>query len=215
MLALHDLLNTPLYENSGIIIHPRQFDILTLSMQTNTNVSCDINDDESCDHDNEDKFEEEKEDILIDSIVQNILSSKQIYDYFENVVTMAPSQDVKPLGLFQDPHCEELNFLTLFFEQPRSNQGIKMSHQMIVQWELLHKNHNFATHIPNLFSKIIKVLIHSVISSSWVRIHKGKLLGHQIQALDVINKPNLDVILHYDLEYMNLSGLHTLLDYLS
>jgi len=26
-----------------------------------------------------------------------------------------------------------------------------MSYQMIVQWELLHKNHNFATHIPFIF----------------------------------------------------------------
>ncbi len=69
-----------------------------------------------------------------------------------------------------------------------------MSYQMITQWELLHKNHNFATHIPNLFFKAIKVLIHFVISSSWVRIHKGKLLGRQLQAHDVINKPNLDVI---------------------
>jgi hypothetical protein len=79
-----------------------------------------------------------------------------------------------------------------------------MSYQMIVQWEFLHKNHNFATQIPNLFFLIIKVLIHYVISSSWVQIHKRKLLGHQLQTHDVINKPNLDVILHFDLRYMDI-----------
>ncbi len=84
-------------------------------------------------------------------MVQNMLYSENIYDYFENVVTMAPSQDFKPLGLFQDPHCEELNFPTLFLGQPHSNQNTKMFYQMIVQWEFLNKNHNFATHIPNLF----------------------------------------------------------------
>jgi hypothetical protein len=52
---------------------------------------------------------------------------------------------------FQDPHCEELNFPILFFGQPHSNQGIKMFYEMIAQWELLHKNHNFVTHIPILF----------------------------------------------------------------
>ncbi len=46
-------------------------------------------------------------------------------------------------------------------------------------------------------------------------IHKGKLLGCQFQAHDVINKPNLDVILHSNLGYMDLSGLHTSFDYLS
>jgi len=101
-------------------------------------------------------------------MVQNILSSEKIYDYFENDITMASGQDFKPLGLFQDPHCEELNFPTLFFRQPYNNQGTKMSYQMIAQWEFLHKNHNFVTHIPNLFLKAIKVLIHFVISSFWV-----------------------------------------------
>jgi hypothetical protein len=106
MLALHDLHNTPLYENFGISIHPHLLDMFTLLMQTNINVSFDVDDDESCDHNNEDKFEEEQEDILTYTMVQNILSFEQIYDYFENVVTVAPNQDFKPLGLFQNPHCE-------------------------------------------------------------------------------------------------------------
>jgi hypothetical protein len=41
-------------------IHPRWLDMFTLSMQTNTNVHCDIDDDELCDHNNEDIFEEEQ-----------------------------------------------------------------------------------------------------------------------------------------------------------
>jgi hypothetical protein len=84
-------------------------------------------------------------------MVQNILSFEQIYDYFENVMIVAPSQGFKSLGFFQDPHCEELNFSTLFFGQPHSNQGIKMSYQMITQREFLHKNHNFATYTKFVF----------------------------------------------------------------
>jgi hypothetical protein len=90
-----------------------------------------------------------------------------------------------------------------------------MFYQMIVQWEFLHKNHNFATHIPNVFKFFIKELIHYVISSSWVCICKRKLFGHQLQARDVINKPDLDLILHFDLGYMDFSRLRTSLDYLN
>jgi hypothetical protein len=75
-------------------------------MQISTTVSCDVDDDESCDHDNEDTFEEEQEVILINTMMQNILSSKQIYDYFENVVIVALSQHFKPLELFQNLHYE-------------------------------------------------------------------------------------------------------------
>jgi hypothetical protein len=120
MLVLHDFLNTP-YENSKITINPCWFDMFTLSMQTNINVFCDVHDDESFDHNNEVRFEEEQEDILTNTMVQNMLSSEQIYDYFENVVIVALGQYFKPLGLFQDPHCEELNFPTLFFGQPHNN----------------------------------------------------------------------------------------------
>ncbi len=48
-----------------------------------------------------------------------------------------------------------------------------------------------------------------------MHICKGKLFGHQLQARDVINKPNLDVILHSDLGYLDLLGLHTSPNYLS
>ncbi len=90
-------------------------------------------------------------------MVQYVFSFKQIYDYFENVVIVALGQDFKSLGLFQDPHFEELNFPTLFFGQPCSNQRIKMFDQMIAQWELLHKNYNFVTHIYQIyFLKLLK-----------------------------------------------------------
>ncbi len=39
-------------------------------------------------------------------MVQNILYSKQIYTYFENVITVALDKDFKMLGLFQDIHWE-------------------------------------------------------------------------------------------------------------
>ncbi len=59
--------------------------------------------------------------------------------------------------VFQDIHYEEFKFPTLFFGQSRKNQGIKMPYQIIAQWELLHKNHDFATHIPSFFLKVINV----------------------------------------------------------
>ncbi len=43
-----------------------------------------------CDNNNEDGFEKEQKNILIDIMVQNTLSFEQIYNYFENAITMAP-----------------------------------------------------------------------------------------------------------------------------
>jgi hypothetical protein len=46
-----------------------------------------------------DKFEEIFENSSIDNLMQFFLSTDQIMSD-ENVITMAPSQDYKPLGLF-------------------------------------------------------------------------------------------------------------------
>jgi hypothetical protein len=61
----------------------------------------------------------------------------------------------------------------------------------------------------------LKILIHYEVSSSWIRICKAKLLGCQLQGHEVINKPNLNVILHLDLGYMDLSQIRTSPNYLS
>ncbi len=102
MTTLHDFFNTSSYKNSNISIHTQWLYMFTLSHQTHSiNISCETND-VPCDINNEDGFEEEQEDISIDIMVQNILSFEQIYDYFENVITVALGEDFKPLGLFQE-----------------------------------------------------------------------------------------------------------------
>jgi hypothetical protein len=74
--------------------------MFTLFCQTHfINISCETND-VPCDINNEDGFEEEQEDISIDTMVRNILSFEQIYNYFENVIIVALGEDFKLLGLF-------------------------------------------------------------------------------------------------------------------
>jgi len=51
------------------------------------------------------------------------------------------------------------------------------------------------TYIKLVFYEVVKLLIHYVISSFWI-LRKGKLFGCQHQTHDVINKPNIDVMLH-------------------
>jgi len=48
-------------------------------------------------------FEEIFNDVTIDNLIQNFLTSNQSDD---EILTMAPSQDYKPLGLSQDQHSE-------------------------------------------------------------------------------------------------------------
>ncbi len=63
---------------------------------------------------NSDKFEEIIGKLAINTLVQNFLSLDQIMND-ENIITMAPNQDYKSFGLFQDQNNEKCNYPTLFF----------------------------------------------------------------------------------------------------
>jgi hypothetical protein len=63
-----------------------------------------------------------------------------------------------------------------------ATKELKCHMKQLFKVGLLHTNHDFATHIPNLFFEVVKVLIDCVLSSSWIQICKGKFLGHQLQA---------------------------------
>lgn len=97
------------------------------------------------------------------------------------------------MGHFQDVHCEELNFTKLFFGQPCSSQGIKISYETIVQWGTFAQKSFFHTYTKSVY------LIHCVVSSFWISIYKRKFLGCQLLAHGVFNKLNLNVVLHLDL----------------
>ncbi len=63
----------------------------------------------------------------------------------------------------------------------------------------------FAYHIANIFFKVIKILIHIVLFSSWVHVRKAQLWGWFFYVKDVINKlPNLDNVLKHEFEYKKL-----------
>jgi len=61
-----------------------------------------------------DKFEEIIEKLATNILVQNFLLLDQIMNN-ENIIIAAPSQDYKPLGLFQDQNNEDCNYPPLFF----------------------------------------------------------------------------------------------------
>lgn len=67
-----------------------------------------------------------------DTLIHNFLHAEQIDNHEK--LSMAPSQDYHPLGLFRNKSCEELNLPTLFFGHPRNSKNYdQYSYQQIVQ----------------------------------------------------------------------------------
>jgi hypothetical protein len=69
--------------------------------------------------------------------------------------------------------------------------------------KLTSVDRKFPYHIANLFFKEIKVLIHFILFSSLVCVHKPQLQGQHLSAKDVIDKYNLINILKFMLTTYN------------
>jgi hypothetical protein len=165
MIALKDLIKTPLYKECNIVICPQWNSLFALYMQSSSNL--DVNMDIE-DNSNADNFEEDIEDSPSETLVHNFLDSEKIYD-FENLIFIALSQEYSLVGIFKDKNSEELNYPTLFSGHPRDEKITKnFSYHQIASWEILHKNHDFATNIQSIFFKAVKLCIEKVRNSSWI-----------------------------------------------
>jgi hypothetical protein len=84
-------------------------------------------------------------------------------------MSIAPCQEYFPIGIFKDKNSEELYNPTLFYGQPRDKKITKnFSNHQIADWEILHKNHDFAINIQNIFFKAVKFCIKKIRNSSWI-----------------------------------------------
>ena len=87
MIALKDLINTPLYKECNVSIRPQWNSLFALHMQSSSNLDVHINIE---DNPNEDNFEEESEDFPSETLVHNFLDSHKIYD-FGSLISITPS----------------------------------------------------------------------------------------------------------------------------
>ena len=121
MIALKDFIKTPLHIECNVVICPQWNSLFALHMQLSSNIDVDM---DIKDNSNVDNFEEDVENPPSETLVHNFLDSEKIYD-FENLMSIAPSQDLSLIGIFKDRNSEELNYPTLFSGYPQDEKIVK------------------------------------------------------------------------------------------
>jgi len=133
-----------------------------------------INDDDFNEN-NTDNFEKVIESTPTNSLIQNFLETKQIFDQeHQSFICITPGEEYQPLRIFWNVNFEEYNYPTVFFgEAHLFKLEAKHFNQKIAKIELTSVDIKFAYRIANIFFKVIKILIHFVLSSSWVHVCKA------------------------------------------
>jgi len=115
MVALRNLIESPLYKNLNVFIHHQWVSLFVLHM----NLKFKIYTYNNASFDNSNFNNEKIYCTPIDSMIHNFLNAPKIMDCENTIYSITQSQNFHPLGLFKNKHLEELNFPTLFYGQPQ------------------------------------------------------------------------------------------------
>ena len=93
MLALKDLIRTPLYKEFNVCFHPQWSSLFALHMQLSSNLDVQFNTEDNL---NANNFEEYIEDPLSETLVHDC---DKIQD-FNNMLSIALGEEYSPIGIF-------------------------------------------------------------------------------------------------------------------
>lgn len=114
MNSLNELCKTILYKMQNVKLNKKWRDHLYPSQE-----EAPSSDSSSSDTDN--KIDNAME-VETDTVIHGFIESRTIHSLQDKMIKITPTEGKQPLGIFQDKYAEEMNFLTLFFGEPRDEQ---------------------------------------------------------------------------------------------
>ena len=179
------------------------------------NAEMDTSDDVDLDLDDDDTFSEidssERIGINTDTLLEDIEPS------VDNILTFAPGEGQRPLGLFQDSDAEYLSFPTIFCGQRRIlniDRSVSVHYSDICKYELRSADRRVANSVPNLFYKMKKIQIKQLSDKVFLPLRRCKTKGKNYKVRDVLDNSTVDNIVRLDEGYYILRTIRNSPPYL-
>ena len=122
----------------------------------------------------------------------------------DQILSFAPGEGNRTLGLFVDQNPEYLSFPTIFCGKKRSNERqVPVQYSTICKWELHSRDRRAAESVPNIFYKLKKLQIKRIQDSAGISIRKCKTKGKKYTAQDFKTEDGVKkkLILMKDIQY--------------
>jgi hypothetical protein len=137
-------------------------------------------------------------------VMDTLLIEPDVSQNFHDVLSFAPGEGNKPLGLFIDKDSEYLSFPTIFCGKRRSDnqdRQIPVQYSTICKWELRCQDRRVAASVPNIFYKLKKLQIKRIQDSAGISIRKCKTKGKKYTAGDSKTDAGVKKLIHLDEGY--------------
>lgn len=89
-----------------------------------------------------------------------LLQEPDITNDGDRIISFAPGEGNRPLGIFIDKDSEFLSFHTIYCGKRQANKNerlVPVHYSTICKWELQSKDRRVAQSVPNIFLQIKKV----------------------------------------------------------
>lgn len=129
---------------------------------------------------------------------------------FNTILSLAPGENSKPMGMFQDIFAEFLSFPSIYCGKTREDNNkrkVPVHYSDICKWELRNMDRRVANCIPNIFFKLKKLQIKQIQDKVSLVMRKCKMQGKKLTAGELIQPGIIANLLKLDEGYRILRQL--------
>lgn len=134
-------------------------------------------------------------------VTDTLLQQPDISQYCDEIISFAPAEGNKPLGLFMDKDSEFLSFPTIFCGKRRptnSERKVPVSYSTVAKWELRCQDRRAAQSVPNIFYKLKKLQIKRIRFTACICLQKCKIKGKTFTAGELRTEDYVKKLIHLD-----------------
>lgn len=204
--------NSKLFKDEGIEINTSYLD--SCDYQNNKNQPLQLTENEKQNEQEEQLFDESDAWCEVEErpsgVVDTLLVEPDPAQDFDHVLSFAPGEGNKPLGLFIDKDAEYLSFPSIFCGKKRldnADRQIPVHYSTVCKWELRSQDRRVAESVPNIFYKLKKLQIKRIQDSAGISLRKCKTKGKRYTAKDFKTDANVNKLIRLDEGYRVLRNL--------
>ena len=121
-------------------------------------------------------------------VTDTLLQEPDMTESVEKIITFAPGEGNRPLGIFMDKESEFLSLRTIYCGQTRADikeRTIPVHYSAVCKWELRSQERRVVQSVPNIFYKLKKLQAKQIQNSASISLRKCKTKGNKYTAGDL------------------------------
>ena len=134
-------------------------------------------------------------------VMDTLLQEPDITQHGDRILSFAPGEGNRPLGIFMDKDSEFLSFPTIYCgkrQADNSDRLVPVHYSTMCKWELRSKDRRVAMSVPNIFYKLKKLQIRQIQGSASLSLRKCKTKGKTYTAGDLKSENSVNKLINLD-----------------